>query len=315
MNNPIFDKAHPLGKLFFISFVILASMVIFIALSLIIAVPLFGISLQNLSKATNIEEAGNLPFLKFFQAMQTIGMFIIPALVLAFIFGQKISRYLKLESGNHFQGIIFSAFAMLFLIPFINLTAEINQKMVLPEFLSGLEQMMQTAEKEAAGITEAFLNVGTLSGLLINVLIIGMLPAVGEELLFRGILMRLFSEWSKNVHLGIFISAMIFSTIHFQFYGFLPRFIMGTVFGYMLYWGKSLWFPMMAHFINNTFAVLAYHYLRGSNIEKFTDTPSSNLQSIITSFIFVGFAGVLMYLVFKNNRNKMSIYSEFEPPE
>jgi membrane protease YdiL (CAAX protease family) len=90
----------------------------------------------------------------------------------------------------------------------------------------------------------------------VNLLMIAILPAIGEELLFRGVLLRLFREWTKNVHVAIIITALLFSFIHFQFYGFLPRFLMGVLFGYLVYWSGSLWVSVIAHFVNNGTAVI-----------------------------------------------------------
>jgi uncharacterized protein len=283
-------------------------MIFFITLSLVLAIPFFGISFAEIKTSFETDNPANIPFLKFFQAMQSLGMFVIPALILAFIFGKNIYSYLKIETSFRIEGIFASALIMILLIPFINYTAEINQKMNLPNFLSGLENILKNAEKDAMDLTEAFLTVKSFGGLLINILIIGLIPAIGEELMFRGIILRFFSDWTKNIHLGIIISAVIFSAIHMQFYGFIPRFLMGTVFGYLLIWSKSMWFPVAAHFVNNSFAVIAYHYLHGSDIEKFTDTPSSSSQSLIITFGMVVIAGFILFFIYSKNQTEKPLF-------
>jgi uncharacterized protein len=114
---------------------------------------------------------------------------------------------------------------------------------------------MKESEAQAMKITEAFLKMETTQDLLINLLVIAVVPAIGEELLFRGVLQRLFQELTKNIHLTVFLSAAIFSAIHMQFYGFLPRMFLGVLFGYMLVWTGNIWVPVLAHFINNGAAV------------------------------------------------------------
>ena len=125
---------------------------------------------------------------------------------------------------------------------------------------------MKTAEENAALLTEQFLSVTTISGLIINILLMALLPAVSEELTFRGVLQRLFQAKGERretrdervPHTAIWCSAILFSAIHMQFYGFLPRMLMGALFGYMLVWTGSLWVPILMHFTNNSMAVILY---------------------------------------------------------
>jgi membrane protease YdiL (CAAX protease family) len=170
--------------------------------------------------------------------------------------------------------------------------------MKLPEFLSGLEEIFKDSENRAKEMTLAFLSVETTWGLLANILIIGILPAIGEELLFRGVLIRIFNERSRSYHFGIILSAFIFSAIHGQFYGFVPRFVMGCLFGYLFVWGGSLWYPIVAHFVNNTFAVLTFYYFRGTNLEKFTENPSFSAESLIV-ILLLGVSSVFLLYRFK----------------
>jgi len=101
--------------------------------------------------------------------------------------------------------------------------------------------------------------------MLFNLFMIAMLPALGEEFLFRGVLLRLFREWTHSTHLAVFISALLFSALHLQFYGFLPRLILGLMLGYVFVWSGSVWVPVIVHFFNNGLAVVAaWLYERGS---------------------------------------------------
>jgi membrane protease YdiL (CAAX protease family) len=166
---------------------------------------------------------------------------------------------------------------MLIALPAINLLSYLNQQLTLPEFLQPLEAWMKTQEENAALITEQFLNVRTFGGLIINLLLMALLPAVAEELTFRGVVQKLFQGTqalenlsSKVPHLAIWCSAILFSAIHLQFYGFVPRMLMGALFGYMLIWTGSLWIPILMHFTNNAMAVLLYFIanLTGWDMEK-----------------------------------------------
>ena len=119
---------------------------------------------------------------------------------------------------------------------------------------------MRAQEETAGKLTEQFLNVTTVGGLLINLGLMALLPAAGEELTFRGVLQGLMTKLDRQSvpHVAIWVTAILFSAIHMQFYGFVPRMLMGALFGYMLAWTGSMWIPMLMHFVNNALAVLLY---------------------------------------------------------
>jgi membrane protease YdiL (CAAX protease family) len=98
-------------------------------------------------------------------------------------------------------------------------------------------------------------------------------PALFEEFFFRGTLQPFFTKWFMNKHLAIMVTAFIFSAIHFQFYGFIPRFLLGIYLGYLLIWGKSLWLPIIAHFIHNTISLILHYGAQRRNIELETIDP------------------------------------------
>jgi membrane protease YdiL (CAAX protease family) len=109
-------------------------------------------------------------------------------------------------------------------------------------------------------LTNLFLDTRSTADFIENMAIMAVLPALGEELLFRGIFQRLFSDWARSIHWGIIITSLLFSFFHFEFYGFLPRFLLGILFGYLLIWTASIWIPMLAHFINNGIIVGYYFF-------------------------------------------------------
>ena len=122
------------------------------------------------------------------------------------------------------------------------------------------------------------------------------LPAVGEELAFRGVLQQTLIGKNSNPPWGIWGAAFIFSFIHFQFFGFLPRLLLGAFFGYLFYWSKSLWLPILGHFINNTSAVLIAFYLKENGIEEKLDRVGTTQETnyfLIVSLVL--FSGLLYY--------------------
>lgn len=196
--------------------------------------------------------------LKVLQMLQTVGTFMLPCLLMAYLWSERPMHYLSLHRNPDGKAIIVTILLMLIAIPCINLLGYWNSQMQLPAFLQGIEELMKAQETAAAELTERFLQANTIWGLLFNLLLMAVLPAISEELCFRGVLQKIFSEKGKT-QLAIWVSAIIFSTIHFQFYGFIPRMLMGALFGYMLWWSGSLWLPVIAHFTNNAFAVITYY--------------------------------------------------------
>lgn len=196
--------------------------------------------------------------LKILQLFQSIGMFVIPPLVLAYLWSEKPIAYLQLDKKTKGLNVLFVILFMILAIPFINLLGDLNQQLVLPESFAWLENWMKASEAQATQLTEKLLNVHSVQGLLFNILLIAMLPALGEELFFRGAIQNVFREW-KGALTAIWITAIIFSTIHLQFYGFVPRLLLGAFFGYLLVWSGNLWLPVLAHFTNNAIAVIFYY--------------------------------------------------------
>lgn len=143
-------------------------------------------------------------------------------------------------------------------IPFTTTLTTWNEGMSLGGAFSKLEDLIKNLEETAKATTEKMLNVNTIGGLLLNLVIIALIPAIGEEMTFRGVLQQSLTR-KMNPHIAIILSAAIFSFFHFQFYGFLPRMFLGALLGYMFYITGSLWTSILMHFVNNGSAVVLYY--------------------------------------------------------
>lgn len=201
-------------------------------------------------------------FMKFYQFLTQLGTFILPALIFSFLVSITPMAYLKLNEKP--KTIIFSvSFLLIFtILPFINYLEDINRSLQLPEMLYALEEWIHEKEEQAAYLTEVIIRTHTVQGLLLNLFIVALVPAIGEELLFRGTILRLLKEMTKNMHWAVIISAILFSAFHLQFLGFLPRFTLGLVLGYLFVITNNLWVPIFIHFVNNAAAVIVFnlHY-------------------------------------------------------
>lgn len=136
---------------------------------------------------------------------------------------------------------------------------EWNSGIEFPDFMERFEIWARQNEDKATGITQFLTHFDSTLQVFVAMVVIAILPAIGEELVFRGLIQKEFYRGTKNIHLSIWISAILFSAIHIQFYGFVPRMLLGALFGYLYYWSGSLWISILAHFINNGIAVLGMY--------------------------------------------------------
>lgn len=184
---------------------------------------------------------------------------------------------------------------------------EINQNIVFPESLKGLEAILKGMEDKLAEATKFFTNFTSFWQFLLAFLVIAVIAGIGEELVFRGLIMRKLFLGTKNIHVAIWVAGFIFAAIHFQFYGILPRMMLGVVFGYLYYWTGNIWVPIFAHIFNNGLAItVMYLYnlkIIKTDLEKMDDVPMS-----IVIFSFVATIG-LMFL-FKNYMEQKELNSQ-----
>lgn len=245
-------------------------------------------------------------------------MFILPALAAIAIIYKSPFEYLGLKPTQHkklsykpYLGIL-----IVFIIgmPCMNWLIEWNNNITLPSFASGLEESMRQMEKSAQQVTNILLNDASPFGLISGVLIVGVLAALSEELFFRGALQKLLtinSAWR-----AIWIAAFIFSFMHFQFFGFIPRMLMGVFFGYLLYWTGNLWVPIAAHAFNNSVTVLVSwlttnHYLsETSQLTNIGDSASGYsilaAISLVALILFFKFARKYFFI---NGTNSSTLIS------
>lgn len=259
---------------------------------------IFGMVLWTLFTNRDITDIDTLKTMQFIQA---IGVFILPPLVLAYLWSAKPSEYLCLDKKTKALDIVYVFVFMVLIIPFVNLLGDLNQQLELPKALEGIENWMKTSEEQAKILTGKLLAVKDVQGLLFNIILIAMLPALGEELIFRGALQRILHEW-KGAIFAIWVTAFVFSAIHLQFYGFVPRLLMGTFFGYLLLWSGNLWLPILAHFTNNLLAVVFYYFR--NNGYKMPDIDTIGTGDTIWLGMASGALGIFGFFFLKKHFEK-----------
>ena len=190
------------------------------------------------------------------QTISSLGLFLLPAIGMALFCDASPRHYLFLHKVND-ERVWLLVLASMFLIAApINFIAMLNQQMELPTFMAPVEQWMRSQEDLAQQLTQNMIGDGTPQLLAINLIVMALCPAITEEFFFRGALQRLIGKWNSNSHVVIWSAAILFSAFHLQFYGFIPRMLLGAYLGFLLLWTRSIWIPVFAHFINNATAVI-----------------------------------------------------------
>ncbi len=215
-----------------------------------------GSELSVFNGSTTLFSDKDVSFLRYMLIVQDISLLIIPSLIILKLSDNERgikSAGLRIPSLKDTSLIIILAFCM---FPVTSFTGEINAAVHLPSWLSGIEKWMIEKEQTADNLIDSLISSERFWVMLLNLLTIAVLPAIAEELIFRGVLQKIFSKLFRSDHFGIWFTAFVFSTVHFQFFGFVPRFILGLTFGYLYFWSSTIWVPVTAHFINNAFPVI-----------------------------------------------------------
>lgn len=293
----ILGTLHPFLKLLLLAIFMLAGMMIITFIGLLFAIPFTGVDILNQLGA--ITE--NLNLMRYIQLLSHVGLFVVPAVFFGFLVGKNPMRYYMADQVSNIKIWIIAALIMLAIVPLVYFLMQLNQQLSLPESMSNIEEWMRRSEDEAERVMQQLLNVTSLQAYLFNIMLIAVLPGLGEELIFRGVIQRIFIQWAKNIHIAVIITAILFSAMHMQFYSFLPRVALGIALGYMFVITGNIWIPVFAHFFNNAAAVTVYYisYNIGVlNQEKLANSQIPN-TAIIMSMIAVI---ILFYLMIKLQR-------------
>ena len=273
------------------------SLLFLIVIISIFIITLIGILITNVmfsdfdSASRNLSNYSYVNYLKAIQLLSGLGLFIIPILLYSYVTSYNLNFRNQINRQN-----LLLVLAIMFLIPpFISLLLEWNMKIPVPDFLIFLNN-------DSEPIVRAFLRMNSFFDLAYNLFIIAIIPAIGEELFFRGYLQKQLSNLF-NIHLSILLTAFLFSAVHLHFHGLLPRFVLGILLGYLLYWSKNLWIPIIAHFVNNALAViLSYKAIKieSGPYALFSEEKVSHMSA---TFSFIAVA-LLLSLFYKNTKKK-----------
>lgn len=246
--------------------------------------------LSNPKMLDDMSNPAMVPAMRVMQVLLALGMMIVPAAVYLWVTSSWSELKLMFGQVNR-QGVMLSIAFFMVAFPFVNYIADLNANIEIP---TALGVWMEGKESQAGELTALFLDMPTMGLLIFNLIMIAVLPALGEELIFRGIIQQGLIKKFMNPHLAIWLSAALFSAIHLQFFGFVPRLLMGVAMGYLFFWSGNLWYPIIAHFTNNALSiVLSYGIQHGQIANEIETTGIEN--GAIASFSLL-FCIMLLYL-------------------
>ena len=234
-----------------------------VIIGFVVVGPLIGFAIANavyegdlFADMQTLVGPGLLTAILILQACSTlIGLILFPVIYITGVEKKNLSPLFPTQINLGIMLVMVAAIGLLYPIAMSPLT-EWNTDMSFPDFMKGFEEWARGKEDELEKLVRIMTDIDTVGDLLIGILVIALLPAIGEELVFRGMIQQELQRGTKNIHLAIWMSAAIFSAIHLQFFGFIPRLLLGALFGYLYYWSGNLLIPIVSHFFNNAFAVV-----------------------------------------------------------
>ncbi|MFA6262281.1 MAG: CPBP family intramembrane glutamic endopeptidase [Bacteroidia bacterium] len=266
MSENTLQPANPV--LFFISrLFILVGMVlfftfVFLGFGFVLAKWMFGVDVM--ANPTIMQEMDTNPAvlqtMKLVQGLNSIGTFLLPAMLFPRALQLWPSEFIRSSVKPDAITVLLSLLVLVVSMPFISQLIQWNEAFVFPPELAGLEMKLKETQASAERMTKAFVQSNGTGGFITNVFLIAFLPAICEEFLFRGTFMRFLIFCFKKEHIAVILSAFVFSMMHGEFYGFVPRFVLGIFLGYITVYSNSIWPAVAMHFLNNSLALLAMHF-------------------------------------------------------
>lgn len=234
--------------------------------------------------------------LKLVQVFTTLGYFLFPALLMSYFISGNTNKFIGIDKKPKLLLILLAIPLIYIADPFISYLGELNSLLPIPE-----GSYFDLKHADAQDSYSALLGMDSLYDLIMGLIVMAALPALGEELLFRGVIQKIFKGWTKNTHVAVWITAFIFAAMHLQIFYILPMVVLGALLGYLKEWTGSLWYPIVVHFINNATVIVLTYY-----IDIAQDNSELNILLILTSVISTG---ALLFVIRRLGKNKSASLS------
>ncbi len=311
MRNSFLEDAHPFLQLVFLVFLMLVVFLIFSFAGLLLAMPLYGLGMADVLRLMQSPPGeSNIGLLKYLQCVQTLSLFLVPSVLFIRLSGERVTSWVGWRRTVGWRVLLMSVVLVVALMPVNNFLSSWNSRLHLPEGMAALERMMRMLEENAARLTKAFMTMHSWKDYAVNLFIVGMLAAVGEEMTFRGVIQPVLIRWTGSRHAGVILAGAVFSFFHFQFFGFIPRWLLGVVLGYLFLWSGTLKLSILVHFLNNALAVTAYWLLTPEKVEEGLDRIGAGYPDGggADPYLFAGImvAALAMWMIRKETRENVT---------
>lgn len=292
------EHRNPWGSFFLLLLFVFVGMFIGQFLGLIALLP--WVSFSDLTDPNFLTNIMSDPSFKrqimIMNACVALGAFIIAPLAYLYFYEKKKASVFFNNNKIITIPLFLTVFIVLTFMSVNSIFIEWNANVTLPDFMESFEMWAKEMEQQAQELTVMMTRFENPGDFVLALVIIGLIPAIGEEILFRGLIQNQLYAITKNIHIAIWAAGLLFSIFHFQFYGLVPRMLLGVLFGYLYYWSGNLLIPMLGHFINNGFTLLLLYMYQQEvityDIENTTSIP-------ITSIIFSLVLGIILVAFFK----------------
>lgn len=292
-------------------FILLATFAGFIvigpSLGFLIALPFFDGSLLELTAQVSnpiLYPQVKIPALIVQGSATFFGLIMVPSLYWFGVEKQNVLMLVRLKSARPALLALVAILVVLFMAP-NSVIIDWNAHISLPDFMQTFENAAHHLEDQAEQLTRFFTTFDSGAQFIFVFFIVAVFPAIGEELVFRGMLQVKVQQATGSAHLGIWISAVLFSAIHLQFFGFVPRVFLGALFGYLYLWSGNLLIPVFAHFVNNGFSVILIYLQQLGKLDIHVDgTDRAPWSVVIVGLLLAG--GLLIFLKKVFQRNLLS---------
>jgi len=293
-------------KVIFFGIITIFSFFIFTIAGLFASILFFNVDLLNNPIAlSNLDDQNSVNGLRMVQLFNAFGAFVVPPVIFWWLHKPGKSALKPEEPFNYLTGLV-SIIIMVAALPFINWMAFVNESFSLPEVFADIEQWMRAAEEDAKVLTEALLFMDNQKTYLLNFLIIAIIPAIGEEFFFRGTIQPFIEKSTGNKHIAIWVTAFLFSALHMQFFGFIPRMLLGALFGYLFVWSKNIWYPIIGHLANNGLAVTAAYFIQKGNLNPDVEEIGKHEISFsLGGFLIMAFMVYYFYQITKHKKRSI----------
>lgn len=291
-------SVHPAAQLLMLLGLAVAGLCLASLVALVLANVVYGLSLEqfgNLAASPQSMPQG-WSVLMLYQGLSLAGVGA-GALVLPRLLGQSVASYFAPRRLGAGWWLGAAGLVILCSVPFLSALVSWNASAHFPGGLHGFEQWARGKEDQAADLTKFLTDFNSPGRLLVGLVVIAIVPAVAEELVFRGGVQRCLVQWFGSRHVGVWLAAAIFSAIHVQFFGFVPRFVLGLVLGYLYEWSGNILVPMAAHFTQNASQLILLYLAQGKHLPSSFDPDATQplpWPTVLASAVLT--AGLLYWL-------------------